>query len=119
MKINLIKNDKELETALATLKGLMEKHPVPNGEVADKIRLLALVIEDYEKKNYPIPPPTPVEAIKFRMEQMGLSIKDLEPCIGKSNRVYEVLNGKRQLSIGMIRKLSRELKIPADILIAV
>ncbi|OGV51521.1 MAG: hypothetical protein A2017_01760 [Lentisphaerae bacterium GWF2_44_16] len=117
MNISLIKNDRKLEKAISNLKSLMGKSSEPSGEMADKIKLLALVIEDYEKIHYPIASPSPVDAIKFRMEQMDLSVKELEPCIGKSNRVYEVLAGKRKLSINMIRKLSRALKIPADILI--
>jgi len=66
----------------------------------------------------PISPPDPVEAIKFRMEQSGLSVKDLEPIIGKSNRVYEVLSRKRPLTLGMIRRLHHSLGIPAEVLIA-
>ena len=66
----------------------------------------------------PITAPDPVEAIKFRMDQSGLSVKDLEPIIGKSNRVYEVLNRKRPLTLAMIRRLHKSLGIPADVLIA-
>jgi len=66
----------------------------------------------------PITAPDPVEAIKFRMDQSGLSVKDLEPIIGKSNRVYEVLNRKRPLTLAMIRRLHKGLGIPADVLIA-
>ncbi len=66
----------------------------------------------------PITAPDPVEAIKFRMDQSGLSVKDLEPMIGKSNRVYEVLNRKRPLTLAMIRRLHKSLGIPADVLIA-
>jgi len=117
MNIKIIKNDRELESAIAELTAMMEKNPVPDEKASDAMKLLALVIKDYEDKHYPIPPPTPIEAIRFRMEQMGLTVKDLEPCIGRTNRVYEVLSGKRKLTINMIRKLSASLKISSDILI--
>ena len=75
-------------------------------------------MQAFEAKHLPITPPDPVEAIKFRMDQSGLSVKDLEPIIGKSNRVYEVLNRKRPLTLAMIRRLHKSLGIPADVLIA-
>ena len=76
------------------------------------------LIEAWERKHYPIAPPDPIEAIKFRMDQAGLSIKDLEPIIGRSNRVYEVLARTRPLTLAMIRRLHKELGISADVLIA-
>ena len=76
------------------------------------------LVQAYEAKHVPITAPDPVEAIKFRMDQSGLSVKDLEPMIGKSNRVYEVLNRKRPLTLAMIRRLHKSLGIPADVLIA-
>lgn len=75
------------------------------------------MIEAYERKHYPIAPPDPIEAIKFRMDQQGLTVKDLVPLIGQANRVYEVLTHKRPLSLAMIRKLHRGLGIPAETLI--
>ena len=83
----------------------------------DRLDVLATLIEVYEAKHYPMDPPDPVEAIRFRMEQMGLSRKDLEPMIGPRNRVADVLNRKRGLSIGMIRKLHQHLGISAEVLI--
>ena len=80
--------------------------------------ILATLAQAYEAKRTPISAPDPVEAIKFRMDQSGLSVKDLEPIIGKSNRVYEVLNRKRPLTLAMIRRLHKSLGIPADALIA-
>ncbi|MCU0932347.1 MAG: transcriptional regulator, partial [Serpentinimonas sp.] len=71
-----------------------------------------------EAKHVPMTAPDPVEAIKFRMDQSGLSVKDLEPIIGRSNRVYEVLNRKRPLTLAMIRRLHKQLGIPAHVLIA-
>ena len=75
-------------------------------------------MQAYEARHLPIDAPDRVEAIKFRMEQGGLTVKDLEPLIGRSNRVYEVLNHKRPLTLAMIRRLHRSLGIPAEVLIA-
>jgi HTH-type transcriptional regulator / antitoxin HigA len=83
----------------------------------DRLDLLATLIDAYEAEHYPMDPPDPVEAIKFRMEQNGLSRKDLEPLIGTRTRVAEVLNRKRSLSISMIRRLHKHLGISADVLI--
>lgn len=83
----------------------------------DRLDVLATLIEAYEAEHYPMDPPDPVVAIKFRMEQMGLTRKDLEPLIGTRTRVAEVLNGKRRLSIAMIRRLHEKLGIPAETLI--
>lgn len=83
----------------------------------DRLDVLATLIDAYERDHFPIEAPTPVEAIKFRMEQQGLTRKDLESVIGSRGRIAEVLSGKRQLSVAMIRKLHDELGIPADVLI--
>ena len=83
----------------------------------DRLDILATLIDAYEAEHYPIDPPDPIEAIKFRMEQQGLSRKDLEPLIGTRTRVAEVLNRKRNLSIGMIRRLHDRLGISAEVLI--
>lgn len=84
----------------------------------DRMDVLATLIDAYEREHFPIEAPTPVEAIKFRMEQQGLTRKDLESVIGSRGRIAEVLSGKRQLSVAMIRKLRDQLNIPADALIA-
>ncbi len=83
----------------------------------DRLDILATLIDAYETEHYPLDPPDPIEAIKFRMEQQGLSRKDLEPLIGTRTRVAEVLNRKRGLSIGMIRRLHDHLGISAEVLI--
>src|ERR1700729_2194391 len=83
----------------------------------DRLDVIATLIDAYEAEHYPMDPPDPVEAIKFRMEQQGLSRKDLEPLIGTRTRVAEVLNRKRSLSIGMIRRLHNRLGISAEVLI--
>lgn len=83
----------------------------------DRLDILATLIDAYETEHYPMDPPDPIEAIKFRMEQQGLSRKDLEPLIGTRTRVAEVLNRKRSLSIAMIRRLHEHLGISAEVLI--
>lgn len=83
----------------------------------DRLDVLATLIDAYESEHYPMEPPDPIEAIKFRMEQQGLSRKDLEPLIGTRTRVAEVLNRKRSLSINMIRRLHDRLGISAEVLI--
>jgi HTH-type transcriptional regulator / antitoxin HigA len=83
----------------------------------DRLDVLATLIDAYEAQNYPMDPPDPVEAIKFRMEQQGLTPKDLEPLIGPPRRVAAVLSGKRELSVDMIRRLHHRLGIPAEVLI--
>jgi len=115
MDIKPIKTDADYRAALKEVESLMMAEPnTPEGE---KLDILATLIEAYERTHFPLDLPDPVEAIKFEMEQKGLTIKDLEPMIGKSNRVYEVLNRKRSLTLNMIRKLHQELGIPAESLI--
>lgn len=115
MNIKPIKTDADYRAALKEVESLMTAEPnTPEGE---KLDILATLIEAYECKHFPLDLPDPVEAIKFEMEQKGLTIKDLEPMIGKSNRVYEVLNRKRSLTLKMIWKLHQGLGIPAESLI--
>ncbi len=91
--------------------------PDPESEDGVFFEALITLIDAYEAKHFPITPPDPIEAIRFRMDQAGLTVKDLVPYIGPRNRVYEVLAGKRSLSLNMIRRLSEGLHIPADVLI--
>jgi len=115
MDIKPIKTDADYQAALAEIESLMMAEPdSPEGE---KLDVLVTLIEAYEAKHFPMDLPDPVAAIKFEMERKGLTVKDLEPMIGKSNRVYEVLNHKRSLTLKMIWKLNRELGIPAESLI--
>ena len=115
MKAKVIKNEAEHTEALARIEEIFDAKPgTPEG---DELELLTLLVDRLEREVYPIELPDPVAAIKFRMEQQGLKHKDLEPMIGKSNRVYEVLTRKRSLTIGMIRKLHSGLGIPAQSLI--
>jgi len=114
-EIKPIRTEADYEKALAEAERLWgAKIGTREG---DRLDVLATLIDAYAAEHYQIDPPDPVEAIKFRMEQQGLSRKDLEPLIGTRTRVAEVLNGKRSLSIGMIRRLHQTLGISADVLI--
>jgi len=115
--IKLIKSEQEHGQALARLMHLMDVDPEPGSAEADELDVLAVLIERYEEAQFPMDPPDPIEAIKFRMDQQGLKNKDLIPYIGSAPKVSEVLNGKRQLSLNMIRRLSDGLGIPAEVLI--
>ncbi|SSC72767.1 unnamed protein product [Ciceribacter sp. T2.26MG-112.2] len=110
-----IRSERDYEEALAEVEDLWgAKAGTPEG---DRLDILATLIDAYEAKAYPMDPPDPVEAIRFRMEQQGLTRKDLEPMIGPRNRVADVLNRKRSLSIDMIRQLHSRLGISAEVLI--
>lgn len=115
MEIRPIKTKTDYRVVLKQIESLMAaKANTPEGERLD---VLATLVEAYERKHFPLELPDPVEAIKFRMEQLELTPKDLEPMIGRMNRVYEVLNHKRPLTLKMIWRLHRELGIPAESLI--
>jgi HTH-type transcriptional regulator/antitoxin HigA len=115
MDIRPIKTDADYRAALADIESLMTASPdTPEGERLD---VLTTLVEAYERKHFPLDLPDPVEAIKFEMEQKGLTVKDLEPMIGRRNRVYEVLNHKRSLTLNMIWRLHEGLGIPAELLI--
>jgi HTH-type transcriptional regulator/antitoxin HigA len=115
MDIKLIKTDADYRAALAEIETLMAATlDSPEGERLD---LLVTLVEAYERDHYPMDLPDPVEAIRFEMEQNGLTPKDLEPMIGRSNRVYEILSRKRPLTLKMIWRLHRDLGIPAESLI--
>ena len=110
-----IRTEADYEAALAEVERLWG---APSGTPkGDRLDVLATLIDAYEAKHYPMDPPDPIEAIRFRMEQQGLTRKDLEPMIGNRNRIAEVLNRKRGLSIEMIRQLHDRLRIPAEVLI--
>lgn len=115
MEISIIKTEKEYETALQEIEGLLDS--AENSEESEKLELLSILVENYENKHHSIDIPDPIEAIKFRMDQMGIRKKDLEPSIGSRGRISEILNKKRNLTLPMIRKLNRLLNIPAEILI--
>lgn len=116
MNIHPIKTENDYRNTLQEIEGLMmAKADSIEGERLD---VLVTLVEDYERKHYPIDFPDPIEAIKFVMEQRGLTAKDLVPMIGKANRVYEILNRKRQLTLPMIKRLHKDLGIPAESLLS-
>ena len=115
MDIRPIKTDADYRAALNDIENLMMAEP--DTIEGEKLDILVTLVETYEAKHFPMDLPDPVEAIKFEMERKGLTVKDLEPMIGKSNRVYEILNHKRSLTLKMIWKLHEGLGIPAESLI--
>ena len=117
MTIKPIRKALDYEAALATVSALFDNPPQPDTEEGDYFDVLITLIEAYELKHFPIDLPDPITAIKFRMDQAGLSPKDLEPAIGRSNRVYEVLNGKRRLTLPMVWRLHTMFGIPTDCLV--
>jgi HTH-type transcriptional regulator/antitoxin HigA len=111
----VIKTTAEHERAIARIEELFTAKPgTPKG---DELELLILLVETYEAKEFPIDLPDPIEAIRFRMQQANLKQKDLIPIFGSKSKVSEVLNGKRELSLSMIRKLASELGIPTEVLL--
>lgn len=115
MEIRPVKTKADYRAALKEIETLMAARP--NTAEGERLDVLATLVEAYEAKHYRLDLPDPVEAIKFRMEQSGLTPKDLVPMIGQINRVYEVLNRKRPLTLQMIRRLHGKLGIPAESLI--
>ncbi len=116
MEIKPIHNERQHRAALKEIERLWSARP--GSPEHDRLEVLATLVEDYEDKHQPVYPPDPVEAIRFRMEQLGLDRKALEPSIGSRARVSEVLSGKRSLTLEMIRRLHRQFGIPADVLLA-
>jgi HTH-type transcriptional regulator/antitoxin HigA len=116
MNIRPIKTEEDYTAAINRIEELWgAKKETMEG---DELDLLVTLVESYEMKHYPIAPPDPIDAIKFRMEQMGMTNADMVKYLGSQSRVSEILNRKRKLTLGMIKTLYKELKIPADILLA-
>ena len=115
MTAKLIKTRQEYRAALRRVEEIMDARP--GTAEGDELELLAAIIEIYEEKHAPVPPPDPIEAIRFRMEQESLRPQDLVPLLGSRSRVSEVLNGKRSLTLTMIRRLHQSLGIPAEVLL--
>ena len=113
-----IKTNKEYEAALLRIYTLMQKDIKAGSKLSDELEVLSILVESYEKRHYPIPPPHPIEAIKFRLEQMGTDEKELTSILGGRSRKSERLSGRRKLSLSMIRELHDKLHIPAETLIA-
>jgi HTH-type transcriptional regulator/antitoxin HigA len=115
MDIRPLKTEADYQAALKEIETLM--HATEETPEGDRLDVLVTLVEAYEARHYPLDLPDPVEAIKFTMEQKGLTVKDLEPMIGRTNRVYEILNHKRPLTLKMIWRLHKGLGIPAESLI--
>ena len=115
MNIKPIKTKKDYDNALKRIEELWGAKE--NTAAGDEFEILFTLVEAYEEKHYPIPPPHPIEAIKFRMEQGTINDKQLTKLLGGRSRKSEILSGKRKLSLNMIRTLHKELKIPAESLI--
>ncbi len=115
MNIKPIKNETDYQNALKRLEVIFDSKK--DTKKGDELEILSILIDKYEKETSPIGYPDPIEAIKFRMEQMGLKQKDLAEVVGFKSRVSEILNKKRKLTLEMIRSLSLKLNIPTDVLV--
>ena len=115
--IQPIRTEADYQQALQLVAPYFDNEPALDSDAGAHFEAMVTLIEAYEAKHYPIAPPDPVQAINFRMEQQGLTAIDLVPMIGQRNRVYEVLNGKRKLTMAMVWKLHTGLGIPAESLI--
>ncbi|MBS1523901.1 MAG: transcriptional regulator [Bacteroidetes bacterium] len=112
-----IKTEEQYNEALAQVYELMQKDIQPDSAESDELEILSILVREFETEHYPIPAPNPIDAIKFRLDQMGLSEKELGEILGYRSRKSEILSGKRKLSLTMIRKLNTVLHIPAEVLI--
>ncbi len=121
MEIRTIKNDDEMRQMGARIDAFLDAHAGElenlSPEDAEELELMSMVLAAYEAKRYTVPHPDPIDFIRFMMEQKGLKVRDLAECFGTTSRAYEVLNRKRSLTLGMIRRLRVALGCPADALI--
>jgi HTH-type transcriptional regulator / antitoxin HigA len=118
MTIRPLHTEADYKVALRRVSVLIDADPEHGTLAGDELEVLGTLVRAYESQHFPLEIPDPIEAIKFRMEQQGLAAKDLQPMIGGLNRVYEVLNRKRPLSLAMIRRLNTGLGISAECLIS-
>ncbi|PHS39590.1 MAG: transcriptional regulator [Sulfurovum sp.] len=116
MQFKILKEKSDYEAALSRIDTIFDAQP--NTEEGDEFELLALLIDNYEKEHHTIELPHPIEAIKFRMDQMGLKQKDLVSCFGDKSKVSDVLNLKRKLNLNYIRNLHQKLHIPLEALVS-
>ncbi len=114
-----IKNNDQYEDYLARIYILMQQDLKSDSAESDEMEVLSMLVKQYELEHFPVPKPAPLEAIKFRLEQMGMAETELSEILGNRARKSEILSGKRKLNLTMIRKLSERLHIPADVLIQV
>jgi len=112
-----IKNEQQYENTLERIYMLMQKEIKVDSRESDELEILSILIKEYENEHYPVPSPHPLEAIKFRLDQMNMSEAELSEILGVRSRKSEILSGKRKLSLSMIRKLTEKLNIPAGVLI--
>lgn len=117
MEIRLIHTEADYQAALREVSAYFDNEPEPDTPDGDRFEILLTLVEAYEARHFPIDLPDPVDAIKFRMEQAGLTPKDLVPAIGRLNHVYEILGRKRPLTLNMIWRLHEKFGIPAESLI--
>lgn len=116
MLIKPIKTESQYENSLQRVFDLMQKEIIPDSKESDELEILSILVKDYENEVYPMNKPKPIEAIKFRLEQMGVSENYLSQIIG-STRKSELFSGSRKLNLGQIRKISEKLNISADVLV--
>lgn len=115
MEINLIHSEADYQAALARIESLWDAED--GSAAAEQLEVLAMLVEAYEKAHYPIKAPDPIDFLHYIMETRGLNRKDMEPCIGPRGRVSDILNRVRPLTLDMIRRLSLEMNLPAEVLI--
>jgi len=117
MQVKAIRTEADYLEALGQVSMLVDLDPEHDSPEGERLEVLGTLVQAYEARHHPVDPPDPIEAIRFRMDQSGMGVKDLVPFIGPLNRVYEVLARKRPLTLAMIRRLNQGMGIPADILI--
>ncbi|HCE43382.1 MAG TPA: transcriptional regulator [Lentisphaeria bacterium] len=117
MNIHLIRNEKEYDKIMEQILAIAEKSPSKGSSEMERLEILTMLVKHYDDKNHVIPPPDPVEAIKFRMEQLGLSRKDVISCFGTKSRVSEILAKKRKISPRIAIRLHERLNVPGDALL--
>lgn len=112
-----IKNEQQYEDALTRVYALLQKDIKPDSKESDELEILSILVKEYENQHYQVASPNPLEAIKFRLDQMNMTETELSEILGYRSRKSEILSGKRKLNLAMIRKLTEKLHIPAEVLI--
>ena len=117
MEIRPIRNEQDYRAALAEISQLVDQDPPPGTPEGDRLDVLGTLVQAYEARHYPMAPPDPIDALRLLMESRGLTVKDLVPYIGQTNRIYEVLNRSRPLTLNMLYRLY-DLGVPAESLLS-